>query len=98
MYDFTYIKNEKKSINDEVLNNFFSSSASPYYTSHELINNFTNHPDLIQLSILHLNSRSLFHKMSDLEILIQELKCFFNIIIITETWLNEISAQLINLI
>ena len=41
------------------------------------------------LSILHLNARSLNFKMGQLELLLSELNCNFSFIVISETWFDN---------
>ena len=76
--------------------NFFINylNKSDYYTE----NNFNNILHSVNtLSILHLNARSLLHKIANLEILIKNLNVSFTFIIVTETWLDEISSKLVYL-
>ncbi|ESN97412.1 hypothetical protein HELRODRAFT_178204 [Helobdella robusta] len=48
--------------------------------------------DDYKFSILHLNARSLFHKIDDLVLFLSFFPIKFSVIFITETWLNERSA------
>ena len=48
-------------------------------------------------NLMHINSRSLMHKTTDINLLINSLNIDINIIAITETWLNEYNASLISL-
>ena len=46
---------------------------------------------------MHINSRSVLHKIADSNLLLTSLNIDVNLLAITETWLNDDSANLINL-
>lgn len=74
-------------------------SSSPYYSIINFLNMINNN-DLNSnnfLSILHINSRSLLNKLSDLLLLNNAIGNYFNVIVISETWLNDESVNLIDL-
>ena len=54
-------------------------------------------PPANYFSLLHINIRSLFNKMTQLNVLLTELNQHFSIICISETWLDDSSASLISL-
>ena len=76
--------------------NFFKSLniTSKYYNNEELSKLIETSPNN-SFSILHINSRSLFHKVPVLEVLCGSTRNFFSILLITETWLTEDTAPLI---
>ena len=49
------------------------------------------------LSTMHLNIRSLYHKIDDLQVFLNQLNVKFNIICLTETWLHDSNKHLINI-
>jgi len=69
-------------------NNFYNNITTKckYYSEHDLkfINNTT------QLSIIHINTRSLLSKLDEINEILRATQ--FDIIAITETWLNEINS------
>ncbi|ESN91435.1 hypothetical protein HELRODRAFT_165469 [Helobdella robusta] len=72
---------------------------SKYYTVKELSNiiKLKNKMKNNHLPIIHLNARSLFHKLLNLEIFLKQFDDFFKIIVISETWLNNETVDLIKL-
>ena len=76
--------------------NFFRSLkiTSKYYNNKELSKLIETSPNN-SFAILHINSRSLFHKVPVLEILCYNTRNFFSMLLITETWLSEDTAPLI---
>ena len=69
---------------------------SRYYTPLEFNNTISHNPD--NISLLHLNSRSLSKNFEHFENLLHSINNFtFSIIGITETWLHENSPDLFNL-
>ena len=69
---------------------------SRYYTPLEFNNTISYNPD--NISLLHLNSRSLNRNFEHFENLLHSINNFkFSIIGITETWLHENSPDLFNL-
>ena len=73
-----------------------ATSDSDYYTTKEFNSNFKNTTK--NISLLHINSRSLNKNFESLETLLYTLDNFpFSIIGITETWLHSTSPNLFNL-
>lgn len=72
-----------------------SSYQSPLLLPSTLKSNI--HPDSFNSSILHLNIRSLFNKMSQFSTFLSELNFSFSLIGLTETWLDDCSSSLISL-
>ena len=101
------MENNSNSMEDDfdfesLLNNYTYQTISKYFLFDELNTNIIKQHkfDLIKnhlLSIIHLNARSLFNKMYALDILCKQIDNFFNLIIITETWLYDLTAPLIHL-
>ncbi|ESN97872.1 hypothetical protein HELRODRAFT_177514 [Helobdella robusta] len=84
------------SIDDKHLSN----NDSNYYTVEEFSKNILElqkHIGCDFISILHLNARSLFHKLLNPEILLKQFDFIFKIIVISESWLNDETADLIKL-
>ena len=86
---------------DKIINCFFINSSSPYHIMNDFTNNiirmhetnlFSNH-----ISIIHFNARNLFNKMTSLNIIMEQFNYFFNIIVISKTWLKDHVTNLINL-
>lgn len=48
-------------------------------------------------SILNINCRSLFNKFGELSFITKRLNNFFTLITLTETWLDDIKCQHVNL-
>ena len=99
---FTKINdNTNSSLDDQLINSFFNNSLSTYCTvnsfSNTIINSHHINNSKNPLSILHINARSIFNKMNTLELLCEQFKYFFNLIIVTESWLTDDTAKLINL-
>ena len=92
---------EDDAYDDLIIKNVFNQFDSKYFTYNDIINNIIkqHHVKSFQehLSLICLNARSLFYKMNQLDVLVKQFNYFFNIIVITETWLNEQSANLIYL-
>ena len=69
---------------------------SKYYTPQEFNNTFSYTPD--NISLLHINSRSLNRNFEYFENLLHSLNNFsFSVIGISETWLNQNSPDIFNL-
>ena len=69
---------------------------SKYYTPLEFNNTFSHNPD--NISLLHINSRSLNRNVEYFENLLHSLNNFgFSVIGISETWLHENSPNMFNL-
>lgn len=78
----------------------FNNNESNYYTLEDFSSNvikFKNNIKNDYVSVIHLNARSLFHKLSNLEILLNQFHNFFKIVVISETWLTNETANLIKL-
>ena len=74
------------------LNSYTASSS--YYTLQQFIDNVHKSKDL---SIIHINCRSLNANFTDLKILLETLDFSFDVIGLTETWLNESNADVFHL-
>ena len=76
----------------EELNPSISNVNRKQYYSVETFNsiNFSN----TDLNILHLNIRSINTSIDELTTFLDDLKCKFDVICITESWLNDATAQL----
>ena len=72
-----------------------TSSQTPLLSPSSLNSNIslTN----FNFSMLHFNIRSLFNKMDQLSIFLNEFNTSFPVIGLTETWLDEVSSSLISL-
>ena len=51
----------------------------------------------LTLSILHINTRSLIHKLSNVQTLIDQCNVEFSIIGLTETWLDDVSDRMVSI-
>ena len=49
-------------------------------------------------SLMHLNARSLIGNFDKFEILLANLRKSFSVIGVTETWLNDLTSDLVNII
>ena len=74
------------------LNSYTANSS--YYTLQQFIDNVHKSKDL---SIIHINCRSLNANFADLKILLETLDFSFDVIGLTETWLNESNADVFQL-
>ena len=86
--DFMYLNSIDPNIN------LFNSLtyASPLLTPDELSSlNFNNH-----FSLLHLNCRSIFNKLPQFNVFLNNCNVPFSLIGLTETWLNENNVSSIN--
>lgn len=71
--------------------NFFNYiSRSNYFLPSEIKPIITHSNN--NFSLLHLNVRSLMHKTTDINMLLHDSGVDFNVLAITETWLNDVSA------
>ena len=71
-------------------------NESKYYTPQEFKNSFSYKPD--NISLLHINSRSLNKNFEYVENLLHSLNNFaFSVIGISETWLHQNSPDMFNL-
>ena len=81
-------------------NNHFKSlnydcNSCKYFSIDEFHNNVKTEND--ELSIFNFNIRSFFKNFDELSIILSHFDVSFDIIILTETWLNENTAQLCNI-
>ena len=67
---------------------------SSYYTLQQFIDNVHKSKDL---SIIHIKCRSLYANLTLLKILLETLDLSFDVIGLTETWLNESKADVFQL-
>ena len=74
------------------LNSYTANSS--YHTLQQFIDNVHKSKDL---SIIHINCRSLNANITDLKILLETLDFSFDVIGLTETWLNESNADVFQL-
>ena len=74
------------------LNSYTANSS--YYTLQQFIDNVHKSKDL---SIIHINCRSLNANFTDLKVLLRTLDFSFDVIGLTETWLNESNADVFQL-
>ena len=65
---------------------------SEYYSADEFSSDLHVYPN--DISILSFNIRSLYPKLEDVDVLLNELKHHFSFICISETWLNQSTVEL----
>ena len=71
-------------------NEYFNSLDSAYYTIEQFNNKMNRLSDSCELSIFHLNIRSLNSKVSEFCVFINILKCDFDVIVLSEIWSTNI--------
>ena len=96
------INDDDNDYGNSILNNFFNSVTSTYHSYNNLSINVIkkydqSNPTHNILSLCHFNSRSLYNKLNSLDIIMKQFNYFFNYIIITESWLNDHTDNLINI-
>ena len=90
--DNSFFYNENIDSDYNCLNSYTANSS--YYTLQQFIDNVHKSKDL---SIIHINRRSLNANFTDLKILLETLDFLFDVIGLTETWLNESNADVFQL-
>lgn len=87
----TFISNSNSNINSL---NYEIYNQCNYYNSNSSIFNITN---VDTFSLIHFNARSLVKNMNNISDYLQCIKFKFDIIIISETWLNKFNENLYNI-
>ena len=72
-----------------------STYKSDYYDIPKFNTIFSNNSK--DLSLIHINIRSLFHKIDHLQALFDQLIVNFDVICFTESWLNDSNKNLVNM-
>ena len=88
----SYLYNEKVNPDINLKNIFYVNT--PYFTTEQFEN--TMH-DTKGISIIHINCRSLYANFEKLKILVDNLEFVFDVIALTETWINEDNANIFSL-
>ena len=88
----SYFYNEKVNPDINLKNIFYVNT--PYFTTEQFEN--TMH-DTKGISIIHINCRSLYANFEKLKILLDNLEFVFDVIALTETWINEDNANIFSL-
>ena len=78
--------------------NFMAGLSSSSYLAEDDINSeVAPLSDKINFSIIHLNARSLLKNLDQLNLMLGSLKKPFSVIGISETWLTDCTAELVNI-
>ena len=89
------INNHNINFDDNLIDLEISSTNSCQYFNSSDIKNL---PSIdANFNLMHINSRSVLHKITDFNLLLTSLNIDVNLLAITETWLNDDNANLINL-
>lgn len=87
---FQYTEHHSQDMENDIdpENNFFANinNNCNYYTDEQFNRSIKTEQ---QLSIIHFNSRSLYANFHSIKHYLKQLKQHFNIIAITETWINS---------
>ena len=77
--------------------NFFNnlSFQSNYFTPSEIKENIAIHSS--NFCLMHINVRSLLHKTNDINTLLHDSDIDFNVLAISETWLNDVNAPSVHI-
>ena len=70
---------------------------SGYMVEEDLNNRVTSFGDKTNFSIIHFNTRSLMRNFDQLNLLLRNLNMPFSVIGVSETWLTDCTAELVNI-
>lgn len=96
-YPMEYIQRAGKFNDLDSDSNFSRSSSTCDYFVVDQLNNLTAARNDNDLSVLHLNARSLYVNFEKFNQILGWLDHSFSVIGVTETWLNEATSDLVNI-
>jgi len=78
---------------DQAYPDLNNNDQSAYYDVHRFVSDIEKNDR--DVAVIHLNVRSLYGKVEDIEMLFEHLNCRFDMICLTETWLTHSTSNLV---